>query len=541
MKNVTISLRLIVLIACSVIALVIVGATGLSAAGKAESGIANIRDDSLASIKVLNAARATFQSFRVNAYAHVLSVDAADMEATEQRCRELEARVEEYLKAYEKLVTDEEDRKLLEAEVRDFQTYKTLFWRDLLPLSRDRNTEKARELMRLKMRPIALDLQQGFDKHVAFNDAMAINYANEVSGVVATKKMQIVAMIAVAALFVGGIGFVMYSVIHASLNHICDRVALVESTLDFTQRIDIVRNDEIGNTGQALNRLLERVQDSLKTIMTRTGQVAHSASELATTSKQVAIASQNQSEAASTMAATVEEMTVSISHVGNQAQESDRISAESGRLAGSGEAIIAATVNDIHAISTTVRLAAEKISELEQHGQRIANVVAVIKEVADQTNLLALNAAIEAARAGEQGKGFAVVADEVRQLAERTASSTHEIAATIAAMRTGASDAVVSMQQIVGEVANGVESAQKASDAIRQIGAGTRATVEVVEEISTAIREQATAMNGIAQQVERVAQMSEENNAAAENSAEVAGDLDQVASEMRRIVAAYRL
>ncbi|SDH99439.1 methyl-accepting chemotaxis protein [Propionivibrio dicarboxylicus] len=541
MKNVSISLRLIVLIACSIIALIMVGATGLSAANKAESGIANIRDDSLASIKVLNAARAAFQSFRVNAYAHVLSTGDADMDAIEQRCRELEARVEENLKAYEKLLVNEEDRKLFEAEVRDFQAYKALFWRDLRPVSRQNDTAKATELLRVTMRPIALNLQQGFDKHVVFNDTMAVGYANEVGETVATKKLQIAVMIALAALFVGGIGFVMYSIIRGSLNHIRDRVALVESTLDFTQRVEIARKDEIGIAGEALNRLLGKLQDSLKTIMTRTEHVAHSAGELATTSKQVAIASQHQSEAASTMAATVEEMTVSISHVGNQAQESDRLSAESGRLAASGEAIIGATVNDIHNISATVRSAAEKIRELEQHGQQIASVVAVIKEVADQTNLLALNAAIEAARAGEQGRGFAVVADEVRQLAERTASSTHEIAATIAAMRTGATDAVVSMQQIVGEVSNGVESAQKASDAIQRIGAGSRATVEMVEEISTAIREQASAMTGIAQQVERVAQMSEESNAAAENSAQVAGDLDQVASEMRRIVAAYRL
>jgi len=262
---------------------------------------------------------------------------------------------------------------------------------------------------------------------------------------------------------------------------------------------------------------------------------------MSTTSNQVATASHHQSESASDMAATVEEMTVSINHVGDRAQEANRLSSESGQLAISGEKVISQTVSDIQDIAATVHEAAELIHGLERHSQEISNVVAVIREVADQTNLLALNAAIEAARAGEQGRGFAVVADEVRKLAERTAVSTQEISRTINTIRTGASNAVTSMQGVVSKVTKGVESAQEANEAIRQIGEGSRNAVGMVEEITSAIREQATATNNIAMQVERIAQMSEESSAAAGNSAETAQDLDRLATDMQRIVSTYRL
>lgn len=210
-------------------------------------------------------------------------------------------------------------------------------------------------------------------------------------------------------------------------------------------------------------------------------------------------------------------------------------------MATSGEMVIGQTVTDIQDIATTVREAAELIHSLEKHSQEISNVVAVIKEVADQTNLLALNAAIEAARAGEQGRGFAVVADEVRKLAERTAVSTKEISETIDVMRTSAGNAVSSMEGVVIKVGIGVESAQEASSTIKRIGEGSRNAVGMVGEITEAIREQATAMNNIATQVERIAQMSEESSAAAANSADTAHDLDRLATDMRRIVSSYKV
>ena len=318
-------------------------------------------------------------------------------------------------------------------------------------------------------------------------------------------------------------------------------VKKIEGDLDFTVNAEVIGKDEISEVATAINRLINKLQANLKTIAQGANSVASAASLMATSSNQVATASHEQSESASDMAATVEEMTVSINHVGDRAQEANRISSESGDLAISGEKIINQTVTDIQDIATTVGEAAELIHGLEKHSQEISNVVSVIKEVADQTNLLALNAAIEAARAGEQGRGFAVVADEVRKLAERTAMSTQEISGTIATMRTSASNAVASMEGVVDKVAKGVESAQEASEAIRMMGEGSRSAVGMVEEIATAIREQATATNSIAMQVERIAQMSEESSAAAGNSAETARNLDRLATDMQGVVNTYKL
>lgn len=541
MKKLTISTRLVIMIVCSVLALIVVGAVGIKAAMHAENGVTSIRDDSLASIKTLSNARNEFMRSRVNMYLHLLSTDQSEKDRLEKLIKTIESNIGKSLKDYEQMLSNEEDRKLLESEQKELKIYFKAFNDEVVPLSRKNQTEMALAQLRGDVRASATKLADNFDKHVAFNDKMASDYSGEViSSVSAAIKVSIATIIA-ATIVIGGFGYLMLVAIRGSLNRIRDSVGQVESNLDFTLRVDIQRQDEIGVTAQALNRLLDKLQNNFRTIIERTESVAHSANQMATTSDQVATASHQQSEAASNMAATVEEMTVSINHVGDRAQEADRISTESGDLANAGEAVIKKTVEDINSISATVNHAADRIKELVENSEQISNVVAVIKEVADQTNLLALNAAIEAARAGEQGRGFAVVADEVRKLAERTATSTQEIAATIETMRAGAGEAAASMESVVKEVGLGVDSAREASQAINRIGAGSRDTVEMVDEIATAIREQASAMTSIAQQVERIAQMSEESSAAAGNSAQVAKDLDGLANEMKSIVSAYKL
>ena len=210
-------------------------------------------------------------------------------------------------------------------------------------------------------------------------------------------------------------------------------------------------------------------------------------------------------------------------------------------LSAQGGEVIHRTVDEMNQIAGTVRQASAAIDDLGQKSDQITSVVQVIKEVADQTNLLALNAAIEAARAGEQGRGFAVVADEVRKLAERTTKATEEIAAMVNSMQESARSAVSTMDDAVGRVGSGAALAQQAGEAINQIKSGADQVVNVVNDISAALAEQSVASNDIAGHVERVAQMTEENSAAAGETANSAGHLQHLAVEMRGAVSRFKI
>jgi methyl-accepting chemotaxis protein len=325
------------------------------------------------------------------------------------------------------------------------------------------------------------------------------------------------------------------------LGQVRSTIGMVERDSDFTQRVAVDSDDEVGQTAKSFNQLIATMQDTARSVLHNVGKVSDGVASLASSSNQVASSSLQQSEAAAAMAASVEQMTVSINHVSDSARDALAISRKSGELSTQGGQVIHRAVDEMNQIAGTVREASTAIDNLGQQSDQITSVVQVIKEVADQTNLLALNAAIEAARAGEQGRGFAVVADEVRKLAERTTKATEEIAAMVNSMQESARSAVTTMDNAVERVGSGATLAQQAGEAINQIKSGAEQVIKVVNDITSALAEQSVASNDIAAHVEQVAQMTEENSAAADAAASAAASVEHLADEMRNVVSRFKI
>jgi len=309
---------------------------------------------------------------------------------------------------------------------------------------------------------------------------------------------------------------------------------------DLTARIDLAARDELRFVAGSFNEMAEAMRSLIGSIKDNSDHVADSARNLVASSGQIHVASQCQSDAASSMAAAVEQMTVGIEHIARNASEADSLAKHSGDLSRQGGDIVASVVAEISEIARSVESSARTVEELGERSGQVSAIVGVIGDIAAQTNLLALNAAIEAARAGEQGRGFAVVADEVRKLAERTANSTKEITEMVASIQHGTQDAVAGMEQGVARVHEGVQRAQHAGEAMGGIREAANQVLATVAEISHALREQSTASAEIAKQVTMIARMAEENGSAVGSNHQTANRLGELADTLLNNVSRFK-
>jgi methyl-accepting chemotaxis protein-2 (aspartate sensor receptor) len=310
---------------------------------------------------------------------------------------------------------------------------------------------------------------------------------------------------------------------------------------DLTVQLETHRKDEVGLVMSAMHQMVGKLGSIIGEVRKVADTISTASEHLSTTALQVSRATEQQAQVTASSAAALEEVTVSINEVSNLARATEESSKLTAGLTRNSVAAIREATAEMDSMAQSIFAASGQVGDLVKRSEEIGGIAGVIREIADQTNLLALNAAIEAARAGEQGRGFAVVADEVRKLAERTTRATQEIATVIGQVQHETQQTVVGMQATAPKIKGGLEKVNEVSGMLDRISGEATESQSRAVEVANATREQAVAANDIARSVEQVAQMTEETNATMQGNAESATQLQVMAQQLRQQVSYFKV
>ena len=317
-------------------------------------------------------------------------------------------------------------------------------------------------------------------------------------------------------------------------------VLAVMATGDLTIRMIGNYKGDLAKLKNDLNMLGDSLSELIRQVNEAVQNTASSAMQISSTAEGLAAATQEQSAQADDVATAVEEMSRTITENAMSANKTAEVAKENGRIAKEGGQVVTLTVNKMRDIAKVVKNSAENIQKLGESSKQIGEIISVIDDIADQTNLLALNAAIEAARAGEQGRGFAVVADEVRKLAERTTEATKQIAVMIKGIQSETEAAVNAMNKGNEEVNSGIELADKAGQSLQQILVSTQEVIDMINQIAAASEEQSATSEEISKNVTSISKVTAESAQHVEEVAHTADDLAKMTNQLAELMRQFK-
>ncbi|RST77765.1 methyl-accepting chemotaxis protein [Siminovitchia acidinfaciens] len=306
-------------------------------------------------------------------------------------------------------------------------------------------------------------------------------------------------------------------------------VDLVEKVAegDLSETTKIHMEDEVGALAHSTNKMIKNLRETIQNILNAAENLSASSEQVSASTEEIANASTSQSNATQTMNELFKELSGAISSIAQNTEDAAGLALKTIKIAEDGEKVVQSSVEGAGLISL-------QMSRLEEGSRKIGEIIGVIDEIADQTNLLALNAAIEAARAGEQGRGFAVVADEVRKLADRSAEATNEISSIVKNMQEATFLSITSVEE-------GAAKTQKSREAFEKIISMINRTGDRVTEIASASEEQAAQSSEVLSHIESISFTTEKTAASSEETASTANALTGLAGKLNAVVAGFRL
>jgi methyl-accepting chemotaxis protein len=386
----------------------------------------------------------------------------------------------------------------------------------------------------------ALAEQALIDKLADFNTKEA-KQASEQNTATAHGAVQFTLIFALLCMIMAvGLGIFISRTISAPLKRGVEFAVAVAGG-DLTHRLDMKREDEIGNLATALDDMVEKLREVISKMTDASDTVSSAAAQLCASSEQMATGTEEVAAQAGTVATAGEEMAATSTEIAQNCGMAAESSKRANDSAVTGASIVRETVTVMNRIADRVKDSAKTVESLGSRSDQIGEIIGTIEDIADQTNLLALNAAIEAARAGEQGRGFAVVADEVRALAERTTKATKEIGQMIKAIQSETKGAVDVMEEGVKEVEKGTAEAAKSGNALQDILDQINAVTMQVNQMATAAEQQTATTTEISSNIQQITEVIQGTARGAEESASAANQLAKMAEELQNLVGHFRL
>jgi methyl-accepting chemotaxis protein len=482
---------------------------------------------------------AEFQRVRVNSH-KMLSIDDIDEhESMVERSVELIDIIKKRAQAYEKTLINAEDKKLFTSFNQSLADY-VVQLESLNKLVMAGNKAAANELIVDEYDRTARNLQKAIEKLVETKMVQG-KQVSEANNLLAQNAGWIMIGLAIGGAVLAVILGLLLSRSIVRPVAVLAKDAKKIASGDLTVRIQATTGDEIGELARSFSAMADSLRETIRQVADTSGLVASSADQLFATSERIASEAEEMVNQVQTVATAGEEMAATSNDIANNCNSAAGGALDASTSASEGSTVVDRTVQAMGLIARRVHETATTVASLGQRSDQIGQIVGTIEDIADQTNLLALNAAIEAARAGEHGRGFAVVADEVRALAERTTRATKEISGMIRSIQGETRSAVVGMEEGVHEVEQGTAEAAKSGAALQNIMEQINNLSMQLGQVATAAEEQTATTSEMSHNIQQITDVIQQTANGAQQSATAAAELNKLAADLQSLVHRFRL